>query len=201
MGKKEKSYYEGLYEAAAILNSARAPEAVLRSIVESVAKALGAKGCSLMLLTPDRKLLLHTVAYGLSDWYVRKGPVSADKSISEALEGKPVAVLDATRDERVQYQEQAKKEGIASILSVPMELREEIIGVVRVYTAEPRQFTIDDIYFVGAIANLGAIALENSRLYETLQQDYDTFRREMLEWRSALGYEWMAEKSVIPSEE
>jgi GAF domain-containing protein len=201
MGKKEKSYYEVLYEAAAILNSARAPEAVLRSIVESVAKALGAKGCSLMLLTPDRKLLLHTVAYGLSDWYVRKGPVSADKSISEALEGKPVAVLDATRDERVQYQEQAKKEGIASILSVPIALREEIIGVVRVYTAEPRQFTMDDIYFVGAIANLGAIALENSRLYESLQQDYDTFRREMLEWRSALGYEWMAEKSVIPSEE
>jgi GAF domain-containing protein len=201
MGKTEKSYYEGLYEAAAILNSARAPEAVLRSIVESVAKAFEAKGCSLMLLTPDRKLLLHTVAYGLSDWYVRKGPVSADKSISEALEGKPVAVLAATRDERVQYQEQAKKEGIASILSVPMTLREEIIGVVRVYTAEPRRFTIDDIYFVGAIANLGAIALENSRLYESLQQDYDTFRREMLEWRSALGYEWMAEKSVIPSEE
>jgi GAF domain-containing protein len=201
MGKTEKSYYEGLYEAAAILNSARAPEAVLRSIVESVAMALEAKGCSLMLLTPDRKLLLHTVAYGLSDWYVRKGPVSADKSISEALEGKPVAVLDATRDERVQYQQQAKKEGIASILSVPMELREEIIGVVRVYTGEPRQFTIDDIYFVGAIANLGAIALENSRLYESLQQDYDTFRQEMLEWRSALGYEWMAEKSVIPSED
>ncbi len=198
MGKTEKSYYGTLYEAAAILNSARAPEEVLNSLVENVAKALEAKGCSLMLLTPDRKLLLHTVAYGLSDWYVRKGPVSADKSISEALEGKPVAVLDVTRDERVQYQEQAKKEGIASILSVPMTLREEIIGVIRVYTAEQHQFTTDDIYFVGAIANLGAIALENARLYESLRKDYDTFRGEMLEWRSALGNEWMAEKSVVP---
>ncbi len=201
MGKTEKSYYETLYEAAAILNSARAPEEVLHSLVESVAKALEAKGCSLMLLSPDRKLLLHTVACGLSDWYVRKGPVSADRSISEALEGKPVAVLDATKDERIQYQEQAKREGITSILSVPMPLREEITGAVRVYTAEPRQFTTDDIYFVGAIANLGAIALENARLYESLRKDYDTFRREMLEWRSALGEEWMAEKSVVPSEE
>lgn len=201
MEKTERGYYEALYEAAAVLNSARAPEAVLRSIVETVAKASEAKGCSLMLLTPDRKLLLHTVAYGLSDWYVRKGSVSADKSISEALEGKPVAVLDATRDERVQYQEQARKEGIASILSVPMTLREEIIGVVRVYTAEPCHFTTDDIYFVGAIANVGAIALENARLYESLRKDYDTFRLEMLEWRSALGDEWMAEKSAVPSEE
>ena len=201
MGKTEKSHQESLYETAAILNSARAPEALLHSIVESVAKALESKGCSLMLLTPDRKLLLHTVGYGLSDWYVRKGPVSADKSISEALEGKPIAIVDASKDERVQYQEQAKKEGIASILSVPMTLREEIIGVVRVYSAEPRHFTMDDIYFVGAIANLGAIALENARLYESLQKDYETFRQEMLQWRAALGYEWMAEKSVVPQQQ
>jgi GAF domain-containing protein len=200
MEKTGKNYYRSLYEAAGILNSAHASQEVLRSLVGSVATALEAKGCSLMLLTPDRKLLLHTVAWGLSDWYVRKGPVAADKSISEALEGKPVAVLDATKDERIQYQEQARKEGIASILSVPMTLREEIIGVVRVYTAEPRYFTTDDIYFVGAIANLGAIALENARLYESLKKDYDTFRLEMLEWGAALGDEWMVEKSVVPAE-
>ena len=127
-------YYHGLYQLAAAVNSARTPDAVLRSICENVAKAIGAKGCSLMLLTPDRKLLLHTAAYGLSDWYVRKGPVSANRSISEALHGEPVAVLDATEDERVQYREQAKREGIASILSVPMMLREEIIGVMRTTT-------------------------------------------------------------------
>ena len=99
MEKTKEVYYWSLYELAAALNSARSPDSILRSIVEGVAKASGAKGCSLMLLSPDRKALLHTVAYGLSDWYVKKGPVSADKSISEALEGKPVAVLEATKDE------------------------------------------------------------------------------------------------------
>jgi GAF domain-containing protein len=129
-----------------------------------------------MLLTPDKKLLLHTADYGLSDAYVKKGPLSADKSIAEALNGKPVAILDATTDERIQYREEAKKEGIASILCVPMKLREEIIGVIRVYTAEPRQFTEDDIYFVSAVANLGAIALENARLYDSLQRDYNALK-------------------------
>jgi len=201
MERNKEHYYTSLYELAAVLNSGRAAEAVLQSIVEGVAKAMGAKGCSLMLLSPDRKVLLHTVAYGLSDYYVRKGPVSADKSISEALEGKAVAILDATKDDRIQYREQAKKEGIASILSVPMMLREENIGVIRVYTAEPCHFTMDDIYFVGAVANLGAIALENARLYETVQKDYETFRQDMLEWRAALGHEWMMGESVTPSEE
>ena len=195
------TYYESLYEAAAVLNSARAPDAVLRSLVESVAKAMGAKGCSLMLLTPDRKQLLHTVAYGLSDWYIRKGPVSVDKSISEALEGKAVAVLDATEDDRIQYRKQAKQEGIASMLSAPMRLRGESIGVIRVYSAEPRHFTDADIHFVGAVANLGAIALENARLYEAVHRDFSTFRQEMLQWRAALGHEWMVGESVVPTEE
>src|SRR5512136_2761667 len=146
MEDTKETYYQSLFELAAALNAAHAPEAVLRSIVEGVAKTMGAKGCSLMLLSPDRKVLLHTVAYGLSDWYVRKGPVSTDKSISEALAGRPIAVFDAVGDLRIQYREQAKKEGIASILSVPMALREEIIGVIRVYTAERRGFTVDDMY-------------------------------------------------------
>jgi len=193
MGSNQTRYYQGLYEVAAALNSARAPGAVLRSIVENAAKALEAKGCSLMLLTPDKKHLLHTATYGLSNQHIRKGSVSADKSISEALEGKPVAIFDATTDERVQYRQEAKKEGIISILSVPMRLRGEIIGVIRVYSAEPRDFTVDDIYVVSAIANLGAIALENSQLYETVKKDYEALRQEMLEWRAALGHQWVYE--------
>ena len=201
METAEQGYYEILYEVAAAVNSAREPDDVIRSVIENVAKALGAKGCSLMLLTPDKKQLLHTAAYGLSNWYVRKGPLSADKSISEALQGKPVAVLNAAEDERVQYREQAKKEGIVSVLSVPMMLREEIIGVMRVYTSEPYHFTMDDMYFVGAVANLGAIALENARLYDSVQKDYDAFRQEMLQWRAELGDEWMMSGSVVPAEE
>jgi GAF domain-containing protein len=198
MDQKKEQYYTSLYELAATLNSSRSPESILQSVVEGVAKAMGLKGCSLMLLSPDKKVLLHTVSYGLSNWYVRKGRVSADKSISEALDGKAVAILEATQDDRVQYREQAKKEGIASILSVPMMLREEIIGVIRVYTADLYHFTMDDIYFVGAVANLGAIALENARLYETVQKDYETFRQDMLEWRAAMGYEWMVGEAVTP---
>jgi len=196
--KNSGTYYESLYEIAAAINSIRTPENILRSIVENVTKAMKSRGCSLMLLTPDRKLLLHTAAYGLSDWYVRKGPLSADKSISKALEGKPVAVLNATEDERIQYREQAKKEGIVSILSVPMILRDETIGVIRVYSGEPRHFTMDDMYFVGAVANLGAIAMENARLNESIEKDYEALRLDISEWRAALGWEWMAGESVTP---
>jgi len=201
MGKTEHDYYQSLYEIAAVVNSIGAPGAILRSIVENVTRVLEAKGCTLMLLSPDRKHLLPTAACGLSDWFLRKGPLSADRSIAEALVGTPVAVFDATQDERIQYREETRKEGIASILSVPMLLREEVIGVIRVYTAEPRHFTTDDMYFVSAVANLGAIALENARLYESLQKDYAACRQEMLEWRATEVYQWLGEDYVAPPPE
>ncbi|MFC1979148.1 GAF domain-containing protein [Chloroflexota bacterium] len=197
MGKTGLDYYQSLWIIATAINLAHPSEDIPRSVVEHVTKAMGAKGCSLMLLTPDREHLLHTASYGLSDLYIRKGPISADRSISEALEGKPVAVMNALEDDRIQYHEQAGKEGIASILSVPLMLRQEIIGAIRVYTAEPYQFTLGDEYFVGGVANLGAIALENARLYESVEKDYDEFKQDMLEWRATLGHEWVNGETVM----
>ena len=75
------------------------------------------------------------------------------------------------------------------------------MGVMRVYTAEPREFTNADIYFVGAVANLGAIALENARLYDSVKKDYEALRLDLAEWRAALGYEWLAGESVLPPQE
>jgi GAF domain-containing protein len=199
MAKQTRDYYGSLYKIASILNSERDPGILLHSMLEGLAKATGAKACSLMLLTPDREVLMHTAAYGLSEWYLRKGPVKVSKIISDVLRGKSVAVLDAVTDERVLYREQAKKEGIASILSVPMKLRGEIIGVLRLYTAKPYRFTKADINFVETVANLAAVALENVRAYDIIQKDYETFRREMLQWRAELGDEWMMEDLVKPS--
>ena len=201
MVKERLDYYESVYHITSVLNSARDSRALLLSIVESVAEAMGAKACSLMLLTIERDVLLHTVAYGLSDWYLRKGPVAVGKILSDVLEGKPVAVLDAITDERVLYREQAKKEGIASMLSVPMRLRGEVIGVLRIYTAKPYRFTKDDIHFVETVGNLAAVALENLRAYDMLQKDYETFRQDMLQWRAALGDEGMMGDLVEPAEE
>ena len=185
-------YYRSLYEIAAIVNSAGTPESVLDAIVKTVSQALQAKGCSLMLFAPDRETLVHMAAHGLSDSYVRKGPLSADESMSQALEGKPVAVLNATEDARVQYREQAKQEGTASMLSAPVLLKEEIVGVIRVYTAIPHEFTSDEIYFVQAAANLGAIALENARELELCHTEVDKLeeeRRQFVRFLSVVAHD------------
>ena len=168
---KTAQRFKILYEIAQELNSNLAPDEVLHTIVKTVCNAADVKGCSLMLLTPDQQQLIHTIAYGLSDWYVRKGLVRVDAAIAQALGGKPVAILDATSDPRIQYREQAKREGLVSMLSLPLMRRGEVIGIVRIYTSERRKFSAQEVDFFSALANLGAIALERAELHESIDKD------------------------------
>jgi signal transduction protein with GAF and PtsI domain len=198
---KVEKYYQDLYDLAAILNSARFPDEILHTIVETTARAMYAKGCSLLLLTPDKTALLRIAAYGLSPRFVRMGPVVADGSMTESLNGKTVLIENAPEDERVEYRKQVKQEGIVSILSVPVKLREEVVGVMRVYTSQPRHFTEEEIYFAEATANFGAIALETKHFYDTLQTDYDQLRQDIRRRSAEVGYEDLGEPAVVPAEE
>jgi signal transduction histidine kinase len=202
MVRLTQRYYRSLYEIAAVVNSAGTPENVLNTIVETVAKALDVKGCTLMLLTPDRKDLLQAATYGLSDRYVRKGPLSADKSIPQVLKGEPFAILNASEDERVQYREQAKREGITSMLSAPVLFRKDVVGVIRVYTAKQHDFTADEVYFVQAVANLGAIALENARRLEQCFTEVDKLeeeRRQFVRFLSVVAHDLQSPLVAIQS--
>ena len=139
---------------------------VLHLIVKSTCDITGSKGCTLMLMDEGREWLDLKSSFGLSDSYVRKGPVSVDRSISDVLAGKPVVIENAALDPRVQYPGEAKKEGIASIVSVPIVLSERTIGVLRLYTSVPCRFSKDDMDFLSAVAVQSGLAIENARMYQ-----------------------------------
>lgn len=164
-------YEQVFFEEAKRISSSLSTDEVLKAIVESTARAVNAKGSSLLLLSPDKKQLVHSTTYGLSDWFIKKGPLSAEKSLSQALEGKPTQVLNAAEDKNVQYRWHMKKEGIASILAVPVVFENEVIGELRIYTAEPRQFSEEETGFVEGVASLGALALQKARRHEAVSND------------------------------
>ncbi len=173
---KETRHCGALYEVAAAMNSSLQPAGVLEAIVQKTAEAMGVKGCSIMLLSPDRQELRHSADYGLSERYVRKGTIRMDPDLIEPLRGQSAVIQDASRDPRIQYPHEAAREGIASMLSVPIQLHGEVIGVMRIYTAAPRHFSSEEVEFVEAVANLGAIALENASRYSEAQVDLESLR-------------------------
>lgn len=168
-------YYTALYQAALTISSSLELEQVLQSIVISVTEAMQVKACALRLLDPETGQLRLSAVSGLSGSYLAKGPVDVANSPvdSEALCGAPVYIPDVRIDSRFQYQEAARKEGLVSILCVPLEVHGEAIGVMRVYTNKERIFHQDDVQFLSVLASLAALAIENARLYENLRSTYN----------------------------
>jgi len=178
-----RRYYINLYEVAKSVNSSLRVSEVLSTLAQSTASTLDAKGCAVLLLSPDKKRWWYGVTWGLSESYVNKSPISTDESIIEAFsKARSVLVFNASEDERVQYREEAKKEGIASILSVTLTVKGNVIGVLSVYTSDPRVFPEEEINFVEAVADLAAIALQNARLYEWARKADTDIAHDLLEW-------------------
>jgi transcriptional regulator with GAF, ATPase, and Fis domain len=66
------------------------------------------------------------------------------------------------------YPEIAKKEGVVSLLSVPMMIKDRVVGVINSYTAEEHNFNKDEIDILQAIANQSAVAIETTRLNQEI---------------------------------
>lgn len=168
-----------LYEISKPVIAAVGAENVLRAIVESITVGTGAKGCSLLLLSPEGDKLYHRVSYGISEEYVNKGLIEVDEAVREVLSGRAVFIRDAAHDPRVQYPEAARKEGIASILSIPMRSYGGIRGIMRIYTSEVRDFTAEEIDFLDSIAELSGLVLEKEEEHDRVAQEAERTREEL----------------------
>jgi GAF domain-containing protein len=174
--EKQLMNYETMRKVTNAISHSKDPEEIVLMTVESITHALNVKGCVVFLINRENKELEVAASYGLSEDYLNKGPVSALKSIATSLEEGPVAIYDVTDDPRIQYPEAAKREGISSILSVPIIAGSRSIGVLRVYTAQPWEFTLEDVNFVQAMGNITGLAVEMARHYKGLKHSIEILK-------------------------
>jgi signal transduction protein with GAF and PtsI domain len=174
--KKQLINYETLLKITKAISHSRDPEEVVLMTVESIKSALDVKGCALFLINRKTDELELGASFGLSSEYLNKGPVSALHSIAQSLEDGPVAIFDVSDDPRIQYPREAEKEGIASILSVPIVAGGKTIGAMRVYTAEPWESTLEDVNFVQALAQMSGMAINMCRYTKGLKDSIDLLK-------------------------
>ena len=164
----KKIYLESYQNICKAISASLSLDEVLKLIVTNVVKVMNVKASLLRLLNKETNQLELAAYHGLSQSYADKGPVDYDASIDDALAGKPVSIYDITADRNAKYRKEAEKEGIRSILSIPLRFKTEVIGVLRMYTAEPVEYSEEDLKFVTAIAEQAAIAIVNARVFEKM---------------------------------
>ncbi|MDH3455158.1 MAG: GAF domain-containing protein [Desulfuromonadales bacterium] len=159
-------YFRLFFETAQAILSARNLQEILDSLVQRTVAALQVKAGSLRLIDAQSNSLKQVASFGLSETYLNKGALNADQSIPEVLVGKPVCIKDAYNDPRIQYPEAMRAEGVNTVLSVPVIAGDKVIGVLRLYSAEPRDYNAEDLEFISALAEMGGLAIANARLYQ-----------------------------------
>jgi len=179
VSSRRRTYYSALKQITKVANSAFGFRKICNSIAKSAAKALAANSCCILSIDPQKEYLITAGSYGLSDLYLKKGPLAAQKSLPEILEGKVVFITDAAKDERVQYRQVAHAQGISSLLGVPILKKGEATGEIRIYSQEPRQFSEADKNFLLSVADICAVVFERAALQQVIEHDYKASKKQI----------------------
>jgi signal transduction protein with GAF and PtsI domain len=139
-------------------------------IVEGISRSFQVKGCTIMLLDEREKQLFPVSSYGISDEYLRKGPLVVDEKYSAFVTGEPLFIEDMQSDPRVKYPEEAASEGIVSMLTLPIKSRNTVIGLIRIYNNEPWALHEEDLDSFCVLSEHLGLVIENNGLRNFLDQ-------------------------------
>ncbi|MEX2670988.1 MAG: SpoIIE family protein phosphatase [Phycisphaeraceae bacterium] len=155
-----------LFELSTLLSGKREMRTVLDTTARSVVELMSVKAASIRLLDASDSELLTEAVHNLSPEYLNKGKILVKGSELDqlALRGEVVYIEDMTEDSRVMYPEDAKREGLASMLCAGMIYRGKPIGVIRIYTAQRQAFSEDRKNLLRAIAQIAAASIRTAQL-------------------------------------
>lgn len=160
-------HIEALSKISNAITSELYIEDILRLIVIVTAQMMKSKICSLMLVDEKKGEISIRATQSMSEEYNKKPPLKIGEGIvgRVVFDKKPIAVMDVTvKDSGYKYRDIALKEGLKSLLCVPMIVKGRVVGVVNCYTQKPHKFTDTEINILTAVANQAAVAIENTEL-------------------------------------
>jgi signal transduction protein with GAF and PtsI domain len=171
MGSKKRdiSYEEhikALTEISKAITSDLYLDDILKLVVTVTAKVMDSKICSLWLIDEKEKVLKLRATQTISKEYLKERSLRLGEGVvgRVAATNRPMIIFDVLKEPLYKEKEMAKKEGLTSMLSVPLVVKERVIGVINCYSQKPRHFTEVEVNLLTAVANQAAVAIENTEL-------------------------------------
>lgn len=168
---KEKDYFKTFCKVSKAFGTAASRTQLLDLIVGSAIGTMAGKAACLFLQDEKQDVFVPVAQQGLSDAYLHANPIQAKRVVGALEKEGYLAFPDATSDPRLENHAAKQAEGIVSLLTVPVIVKDHTIGVLSLYTATRREFASDEIEFLQALAEQGGLAIEKTRLLNRLQKN------------------------------
>jgi len=179
-----KKQIQALSEISQAISSDQYLDDILKLIVTVTANVMDSKICSLWILDEKEKVLKIRATQTMSEEYLKERTLRLGEGIVGyvARENKLLAIPDVLKEPRYKEKELAKKEGLISMLSVPLTVKDKVIGVINCYTSYPHEYTDTERAVLMAVASQAAICIENTELMvktKVIREELET--RKLLE--------------------
>lgn len=168
---REAVYFKTFCKLSQAFGTAASESELLDLIVQSAIDTMDGKAACLYLADQTKDAFFPVVQKGLSADYIHANPMKAKRIVDSIIKGGYLAFTDATTDKRLENLEAKKAEGIASILTVPVQVKDRTIGILSLYTAKRREFREEEVEFLRALADQGGVALAKTRLLDRIQKN------------------------------
>jgi signal transduction protein with GAF and PtsI domain len=145
-------------------------EIMTNHLSQLLVAALGMKGCSIFAINPETEELEVLASFGLSMDFVHKGPILKDKSIGAAVTGEPIIIRDINETDRLQYPDDAKKEGIGAVVSIPIKFYDKVIGDLRLYHHEFWNISEKDVDSLSVLARNIGLAMAYTHMLKAVKK-------------------------------
>jgi two-component system sensor histidine kinase KdpD len=168
-----------LYDIARLATTAGTWEELLEIVVDGTRDALHADVSSFYLLDRAGDYLTLAATNGLDRFQIGRARVPYGEGITGRVAARrtPLVIPDVRSDSRFLWVRGIdQRRFIASMLSVPLTWHDQIVGVLNVQTATPRDFTPDDVAQLGAIADILAGIVEKGRLQREAESQLEQLR-------------------------
>ena len=174
-----KKQIKALSEISQAISSDQYLDDILKLIVTVTANVMDSKICSLWVLDEKEKVLKIRATQAISEEYLKERSLNLGEGVVGyvAEKKKPLAIFDVLKEPRYKEKALARKESLVSMLSVPLIVKDKVIGVINIYTSYPHEFTDTERTVLTMVANQAAICIENTELMvktKVIQEELET---------------------------
>jgi diguanylate cyclase (GGDEF)-like protein len=171
--RDQRALAEALRDSAAALTSTLDLDEVLDRILTIVGRVVPHESANIMLLEGDTVKVVKAHGYaerGLDSEIKNLNPRPMDVPTMKRMidTGKPVLVADVRKWE--EWQRLPSSLWVNSYIGAPIRIKDEVIGFINLDSSQPNYFKQSSAERLQAFADQAAIAIENARLYQGMQQ-------------------------------